>query len=276
MAEIIHKLSEVKGKVPVDADLSLGELAINTLDGKVFLKRNDGTILNISGYNFIGISADYTAKYRDYIYCDGGVIITLPLDPNTNDILVVSDINSEFNTTPVTIERNGKTILGLEENLTLNTDNNVYEFIYSGTDWRVQQTGYGASELAEDYTPELSGTLDCNNNKIDNVEVVLFNSLYDNGTKTTAWTLNPLNAQYQKVTIDDTCTMSITTPDNPCTVYLHIYQSGAGNVLTYPSAEWVGGVETTNSIINNAHDILMVHYTGTGYVFNLMKDLKTP
>ncbi len=34
------KQSAVAGKVPTTAQLALGELAINTVDGKLFLKRN--------------------------------------------------------------------------------------------------------------------------------------------------------------------------------------------------------------------------------------------
>jgi len=37
------KRSAVPGKIPLTTDLALGELAINTYDGKLFLKKNDGT-----------------------------------------------------------------------------------------------------------------------------------------------------------------------------------------------------------------------------------------
>ena len=36
------KRSAVEGKAPLTSDLELGELAVNTYDGKLFLKRNDG------------------------------------------------------------------------------------------------------------------------------------------------------------------------------------------------------------------------------------------
>jgi len=36
------KRSSVAGKVPTNADLELGELGVNTRDGKLFLKKNDG------------------------------------------------------------------------------------------------------------------------------------------------------------------------------------------------------------------------------------------
>lgn len=43
MALMKFKRSAVPAKVPSIADLALGELAINTYDGKLFLKKNDGT-----------------------------------------------------------------------------------------------------------------------------------------------------------------------------------------------------------------------------------------
>jgi len=44
MASIIRmKRSSVATKVPTTAQLDLGELAINTRDGKLFLKRADGS-----------------------------------------------------------------------------------------------------------------------------------------------------------------------------------------------------------------------------------------
>lgn len=40
---ILMKKSSSSGNVPTTAELSLGELAINTYDGRLFLKKDDGT-----------------------------------------------------------------------------------------------------------------------------------------------------------------------------------------------------------------------------------------
>lgn len=37
------KRSAVAGKVPTTSDLALGEVGINTYDGKVYIKKDDGT-----------------------------------------------------------------------------------------------------------------------------------------------------------------------------------------------------------------------------------------
>ena len=47
------KRSAVEGKRPQNADLELGELALNTSDGKAFMKKSDGNVIEI-----IPLSAD--------------------------------------------------------------------------------------------------------------------------------------------------------------------------------------------------------------------------
>jgi hypothetical protein len=52
MAQTIKiKRSAVPGKVPTTSDLSLGELALNTYDGKAFFKKDNGaeSIVEIGG-----------------------------------------------------------------------------------------------------------------------------------------------------------------------------------------------------------------------------------
>ncbi|MNM46283.1 hypothetical protein D3C81_572200 [compost metagenome] len=44
---LIHKRSAVASKVPLPGDLVLGELAINTTDGEVFLKKGDGSVIRV-------------------------------------------------------------------------------------------------------------------------------------------------------------------------------------------------------------------------------------
>lgn len=42
ISRVLSKRSAVPGKVPTTAQIDLGELAINTRDGKLFLKRDNG------------------------------------------------------------------------------------------------------------------------------------------------------------------------------------------------------------------------------------------
>jgi len=65
---ILHKRSSVALKVPLAGDLSLGELAINTTDGLVFMKKGDNSIIAIgAGGSFETPVNDQTASYTTTI-----------------------------------------------------------------------------------------------------------------------------------------------------------------------------------------------------------------
>ena len=111
--------------------------------------------------------------------------------------------------------------------------------------------------------------------EVEVTQAVVFDGQYDNGTKSTSWTLTMVNGQYQKVTMSGNQTLTITPPtgNRPCTVYLQITQSGASNTMTLPSGLWEGGTTGGNTETDAAVDLLMIHYTGSAYIFNYMNDL---
>jgi hypothetical protein len=50
MADLIrHKRSDVPSAVPAAGDLELGELAVNVADGRVFMKKADGSVVEVGG-----------------------------------------------------------------------------------------------------------------------------------------------------------------------------------------------------------------------------------
>lgn len=78
MAQTVQlKRSSVPGKVPTTSDLALGEIAINTYDGKVFTKKDNGTP------SIVEIGA-------------GGVGVTnLSATANSSSVVVVSDTGND-------------------------------------------------------------------------------------------------------------------------------------------------------------------------------------
>lgn len=63
MAQTVQlKRSAVPGKVPGAADLALGELAINTHDGKLYLKKDDGVPAIVE----VGADQELAAGRFDY------------------------------------------------------------------------------------------------------------------------------------------------------------------------------------------------------------------
>lgn len=59
--QITHKRSNVAEKVPQTTDLALGELAINTHDGKLFLKKNNGVETIVE----LGSSSEASSLFRE-------------------------------------------------------------------------------------------------------------------------------------------------------------------------------------------------------------------
>lgn len=83
MTQVVQlKRSAVPGKMPTTADLNLGELAINTYDGKIYFKKDDGTPVVIPVAN----SSDVLLKQDTLI--SGSNIKTI----NGNSILGSGDL----------------------------------------------------------------------------------------------------------------------------------------------------------------------------------------
>lgn len=97
MANILkHKQSSVAGKVPATTDLSLGELAINTRDGKLYLKKNVSgveTIVDVTAGGLLPASSSTL----------GGVkgLANLTIDGVGNLSLSGANVGSALGYTPV-------------------------------------------------------------------------------------------------------------------------------------------------------------------------------
>ena len=109
-SRVLNKRSAVPGKVPTTAQIDLGELAINTRDGKLFLKRNNGngtfTIVEIGSpravASSLGLGAFAYGQVGDWtITADGsgnlrffhGGTARMRLDPIGN-LIVSGDITA--------------------------------------------------------------------------------------------------------------------------------------------------------------------------------------
>lgn len=75
---IIHKKSSVSGKTPLTTDLALGEIAINTFDGKIYIKKNNGTESIIA----------FAPGGKVYNHTQGSSSTTWTINHNLNERLV--------------------------------------------------------------------------------------------------------------------------------------------------------------------------------------------
>jgi len=100
MAQVVKlKRTAVEGKVPSTAHLELGELAINTYDGRIFFEKDNGTpsvehvvTTNSETTGSINVFGNVTASY---FYGDGSNLTNLP---NT-DVSQVATVTSSFDNT---------------------------------------------------------------------------------------------------------------------------------------------------------------------------------
>ncbi len=133
----------------------------------------------------------------------------------------------------------------------------------------------GLSSVSDDPFPELGGILNANGYRIEEVDIVSFDGLFDNGSVITDFEFDPIKGQYQKITIDSDATMSIKEPDSPCTTYLHIHQGTTGGDVTFPDAKWEQqNIGNTTNNPGTGHDLLVIHYYGnSNYVLGMMSNL---
>jgi len=109
---IIHKKSAIEGKAPLVGQLQYGELALNTFDGVIYLKRNNGALdelvtigqttednlavdtsgyVNSSGEVLSQVLSDLDAAIQ--LASNGGVAV------NPDSILGAGTVQSPFNVT---------------------------------------------------------------------------------------------------------------------------------------------------------------------------------
>lgn len=88
MAKVLTKRSSVSGVVPLPANLDVGELAVNTADGKLFTKHTDNSIKEIGGSSGGGSSLVFshaklstTQAFTTTTYSDATDLV-LPLEAN--------------------------------------------------------------------------------------------------------------------------------------------------------------------------------------------------
>ena len=85
------------------------------------------------------ISAAVTARPGARLLCDtstAGFTITLPAGPSRGDSVVLRDAAETWSSRPVVVGRNGQTISGAAEDLTLNLDAVEVGLVFTGSTWR--------------------------------------------------------------------------------------------------------------------------------------------
>jgi len=98
-SKIKHKRSSVAGKIPTSSDLEKGELALNTADGKVYLKKEDNSVLDITSTIFKNDTnvtvTDTGSNGQISAQVDGAEVVTiLAGETKLNQITSIEDANN--------------------------------------------------------------------------------------------------------------------------------------------------------------------------------------
>jgi hypothetical protein len=89
---------------------------------------------------FTAKTTTYTAVSGDTLLVDtstGSFTITLPASPATGNTVYFQDSKGTWFTYPLTIGRNGQTIMGAAEDFVASSNNAGFGLVYNGSDWRV-------------------------------------------------------------------------------------------------------------------------------------------
>ena len=67
----------------------------------------------------------------------GAKTITLPASPTEGDVINFFDAKGTFDTNNLTVARNGNTIMGLGEDMVVDTKNISFGLMFINNDWRL-------------------------------------------------------------------------------------------------------------------------------------------
>ena len=102
------------------------------------------------GIAYVRKTANYTASHNEGIIADtsgGAWTLTLPATPSAGDTVIVVD-GADWAATNLTVGRNGSTIEGDAEDMTMDIGGSSVQFTYDGTTWQVYaQVGVSGNVL---------------------------------------------------------------------------------------------------------------------------------
>jgi hypothetical protein len=93
----------------------------------------------------VDVAASTSADVNKTYWCDtsaGGLTLTLPSVPSKGDIVRIFDAGYTFDTNNLTVARNGQLVMGLDEDLTVNTQGAAFDLVYynASRGWRIYTT----------------------------------------------------------------------------------------------------------------------------------------
>ncbi|WKW35115.1 hypothetical protein [Phage DSL-LC06] len=148
-------------------------------------------------------------------------------------------------------------------NITLSTD--------SAGAITIAATDTGITDIVQDTTPQLGGTLDGQGNEINNVILEDYKeTIYTGGSTTGTITPDVVNGNVQSITLSGNITFNaFANPETGQSMTLIVKQPASGGPYTLTSTMKFAGGTKTLSTAANAIDIISIVYDGTNYYASL-------
>lgn len=238
---IQHKRSSTASAVPTGGSLAAGELAVNTADGKLFLKKDNATVVEIGGAAAAGTLTGATLA--------AGVTASSLISVGTLTSLTVT------NTITGSVSGNAGTATTATSATT------------AGTVTTAAQTAITSVGTLTGLT--LSGNVNLQDNTLSRVELLdyfeRYSDLGDFTTKGTQVAIDLTTAQVFRMRITIACTgLNVTNvPDNgnanAVGFTLFFVGDGTGRTMTWnigaTAVTWAGGTAPTYTSTNNKTDV---------------------
>lgn len=195
------------------------------------------------------------------------ITLTLPASPRQGDQVIIADKAYTFATNNVIVERNGSTIQGYDEDLTINIDGALVTLVYSGATWVV----YAVFNSLQDSTVvNLNSTQTLSNKTLVNPTVQQYTeSIVEIGTVTSAHTFDLTNGSLQIATLtaNTLCTFTMPTVSVGTSFLCIIKQPSVtgGGTAAFTGVKWQGGEAPIVTGEVDKIDLFSFLYDGTNW-----------
>lgn len=244
--KILVKRSSTPSDAPSVNDLTPGELALNVADGKLYTKKSDGSIVELS-------SGEGGAGATEL----GGLNNVTLSSPADNELLAYDDGSSDW--INQTAAEAGLATASALTSHTNDTDN--------PHDVSAAQVG-AITAVVDDTTPQLGGDLDAQDNDINDIQVATYNDVHANGNSGTSATINWNNGNKQKITLTGNVTLSFTDAGDGSFQLVLVQDDSGDRTITWPAnVKWPGGTAPTLSTAASSIDIVSFLYDQTADVY---------